>query len=326
MEDCRYAYAVARIRALETRLLTLQDMREFLEAVDEESLFRMLRAAAYGSAKEAVEEKLSDESAETISLLKELSLDAELTQLLTLKYDFHNLRVLLKAKHFPREVEFLLVTGGSLDAEKIKYALTEGKMHHLPAAFAEAIEKAEAGFEKSADAGTIDAILDREFGDVFYRCSLGYGHEFFVRFAAVLADLSNIKNFFRVHNLGGDREFLESLLLGNGTLEEGLFLSYTGHPVEEFVSRLKFSDYFDLVEEGADYWKERGSVVRLERLIDEYPLNFIRSAQYVVFGPEPLFAYGVAKDNELKSIRAIVRGRMDNVPVDMVRERIPFLS
>ena len=325
MEDKRYAYAVARIRALETRLLTSQAMRELLEAGDEESLFRILRATEYGTGKEAVEEKLEDESAETMSLLKELSLDAELTQLLTLKYDFHNLRVLLKAKHFPRDVEFLLVAGGNLDAEEIKYALTEGKMRHLPAAFVEAIGKAEAGFEKSADAGTIDAILDREFGDVFYRCSLEYGHEFFKRFAAVLADLSNIKNFFRVHNPGEDREFLESLLLGNGTLEEDLFLSYAGQPVEEFVSRLKFSDYSDLVGEGADYWKERSSVVRLERLIDEYILSFIRSTRYVVFGPEPLFAYGVLKDNELRSIRAIVRGRMDNVPVDMVRERIPLV-
>ena len=325
MEDKRYAYAVARIRALETRLFTPQAMRELLEAGDEESLFRMLRATEYGAGKETVEEKLENESAETISLLKELSLDAELTQLLTLKYDFHNLRVLLKAKHFPRNVEVLLVAGGSLGVEDVRYALVEGKMRHLPNIFAEAIGKVEAGFEESADARTIDAILDREFGDVFYRCSLGYGHEFFVQFAAVFADLSNIKNFFRVHNLGRDREFLESLLLGNGTLEERLFLSYAGQPVEEFVSRLKFSDYSDLVEEGADYWKERGSVVRLERLIDEYPLSFIRSTRYVVFGPEPLFAYGVLKDNELKSIRAIVRGRMNNVPVDMVRERIPLV-
>lgn len=326
MEDNRYVYAVARIRALETTLITPQTKRELLEAEDEENLFRILRTTVYGAEKEAFEEKMDEEYVKTVSLLKKLSLDPELTKLLTLRYDFHNVKVLTKAKHFPQDVEFLLVEGGNLDIKKLEYAISEGRMRNLPIHFVDGIERAESEFEKSPDAKTIDMVLDREFAKTFYRCSLEYRHKFFIGFSVCFSDLSNIRSFFRVRNLKKNRDTLDKVLFDNGTVEKNLFFSFLDEPVEEFVNRLRYSEYSDLVREGADYWGEKGSLARLERLIDEYLLHFAERTRYVVFGPEPLFAYLMRKDNELKSIRTIVLGKTNSVPIDMIKERIPVLS
>ncbi len=325
MEDKRYAYAVAYIRALETGLLTAQTKRELLEAEDEESLFRVLRATIYTAGKEAIEEKLRQEHIKTISILKRLSLDTELTELLTMKYDFHNLKVLLKGKHFQQDVGFLLVEGGRLDVKELERALIEEKMRNLPDAFAEAVRKVETEFKKTGDTKTIDMVVDKEFGNVFYKCSFDYGHKFFIEFSACFSDLSNIRSFFRVRALKKGEGLLDGALLENGTLDKSLFLSFLEQPVEEFVTRLKFTDYSDVVAEGADYFREKGSLVRLEGLVDEYLLRFMEPAKYVVFGPEPLFAWAVLKDYELRSVRAIVLGKMNGVPVDMIRERVPLL-
>ncbi len=324
MEDARYVYAVARIRALEKGLLTSQVKRELLEAAEEETLFRILRTTAYGSDKESFEERLKEESAETISLLRKLSLDPELTDLLTLKYDFHNLKILLKAEHFRQDVRSLMVEGGTIGIEELQRALGEKRMCNLPAAFAEAVEKAEAGFEKDEKTGTIDIIIDREFAKVFHKRCLEYGHRFFAEFSACIADLSNIKNFFRARNLGRDADFLERILLENGNIGKNLFLSFIRQPVEEFISRLKSSDYYDLISESAAFLKEKGLLLRMERLIEEYILDFVGKTRYVVFGPEPVFAYSVLKENELKSVRAIVLGKINRVPVEILKERIPL--
>lgn len=324
MEDTRYVYAVARIRALEKKLLTSRVRRELLEAEGEEILFRTLRAAAYGLDKESFEEKLREESAETISLLKKLSLDTELTDLLTLKYDFHNLKILLKAKHFQQDVLSLMVEGGTIGIEELRRALREKRVCTLPAVFADAIEKAEAGFEKDEKTGTIDIIVDREFRNVFHRRCVEYGHRFFTEFSVCIADLLNIRNFFRVRNLGRDADFLERILLENGSIEKNLFLSSVSQQVEEFISRLKSSDYCNLISESAVFLKEKGTLLRMERLIEEYVLDFAGKARYVVFGPEPVFAYSVLKENELKSIRAIVLGKINRVPVEVLKERIPL--
>ena len=324
MEDKRYTYAVAYIRALETGLLTSQIKTQLLETEDEENLFRILSGTSYAAGKDMLEQKLIDESIKTIALLKKLSLDFALTELLSLKYDFYNIKILLKNKHFPQDKELLLIEGGNLNLEELKDAITENKMRSLPTDYVDAIGEAEAEFDRTNKLSMIDIVLDKEFGNIFYRRSLEYGNKFFIEFARMFSDLSNIRNFFRIRNRKHGKAFLEKVLLAHGKLDKKLFLSFIEKPVEDFAAKLTYTDYFNLVREGVEYWKEKGSLARIERTSDEYLLNFAKTSRYTVFGPEPLFAYSVMKDNEIKSIRIIVFGKTSGVPVDMIRERIAF--
>ncbi len=322
VEDKRYAYATAYIRVLENKLLSDQIMSQLLEAEDEESLFRILQGGEYGvGSVEALEEKCREELIGVISLVKQLSLEMPLTQLLTMKYDFYNFKVLLKAKYFSKDVELHLFDCGNLDVKEIKYAVTEGKMRALPEGFADAVRKAETEFEKTEELSAIDVVLDREFVNTFYRVSSEYGKRFFIEYLELFADLSNIKIFFRVHNQGKDRNFLERVLFDHGSLDKKAFFK----PVEEFASGLH-TDFSHLVRESLDYWKTDGTSAGFERLADEYLFQFLKSTKHIVFGPEVLFAYLMIKENELKSIRTIVSGKINGVPVDMIRERIPLPS
>ncbi len=320
VEDRRYAYAVAHIRALENKLLTAQFINQLLEAEEEESLFRMLHGTEYGvEPASAIEEKCREELIGVIYLVRQLSIDSLLTEILTMKYDFYNIKALLKAKYFPKDMEPSLLDGGNLDVKELRYAISEGKMRNFPERFADVIRKAETEFEKTKELSVIDIVLDKEYVNNLYRVSSEYGRPFFVEYLKLLADLSNIKTFLRVHDQGKDRSFLKRVLLDHGSLGKEVFLK----PVEEFLSGVH-TDFSPLVEQGLDYWKGDGSAARFERLADEHLLQFLKSTKHVVFGPEVLLAYLMIKENEIKSIRTIVSAKTNGVPADMIKERIAF--
>ena len=103
-DDTRYAYAVGRIRVLETRLLDKSRLDSLVEARSAEEVLKALADTDYGpflaELKEArgFEEALNGELKNVLRLVSDLSQDAELTDIFRLRYDFHNLKVLLKIK------------------------------------------------------------------------------------------------------------------------------------------------------------------------------------------------------------------------------------
>jgi V/A-type H+-transporting ATPase subunit C len=51
-------------------------------------------------------------------------------------------------------------------------------------------------------------------------------------------------------------------------------------------------------------------------------MKLIRDAKYVTFGPEPILAYIYAKESEIKNLRIIMVGKINNIPSEVIRERL----
>jgi V/A-type H+-transporting ATPase subunit C len=52
-------------------------------------------------------------------------------------------------------------------------------------------------------------------------------------------------------------------------------------------------------------------------------LEYLRRAKLVAFGIEPLVAYVHAKENELRIIRTIMVGKLNNVEPNVIKESLP---
>ena len=84
-EKTDYAYAVGRIRVLETRLLSRGMVERMLEATDVDELFRILSDTAYGGLLSETADYgwlLRTEEVRTINLFDELCLDPILSELI----------------------------------------------------------------------------------------------------------------------------------------------------------------------------------------------------------------------------------------------------
>lgn len=341
VDDVRYAYAVGRVRALETRLLDQPRIDRMVEAEDVERALGVLGETDYREAVVEVKEVLdfdiilSRELKKVLELISSLSHDPELSDLFRLRYDFHNLKVSLKRKYLEQEGgrepkpqteasgeggELLDV--GLVEAGEIARIVQEEDYEKLPDVLREAVADARSGFEKDRDSQLIDIILDKKMYEVFYERFSRSRSRFLIEFLQIWIDLSNIKIFLRVKDLGKDKEFFEKVYLGYGTLPKELFLKLHDEPLESLVRVLAPTHYGKLVGEAVKDWGVSQSLAGLERMCDDYILEFLKKTKYIVFGLEPLIGYLWAKENELRLIRIIIVGKLNNLPAEAIRERL----
>ena len=67
--------------------------------------------------------------------------------------------------------------------------------------------------------------------------------------------------------------------------------------------------------QAVDALLDRETFVDLERGIEDYLILFLRKAKYFVFGPEPIFAYVLARRRELSLVRLVGVSKINLIPV-----------
>lgn len=106
-------------------------------------------------------------------------------------------------------------------------------------------------------------------------------------------DLGNLKIFCRVKYSGLSRKKFEALVLKGGFLDEKVLLQNFDLSFAEIGERLRATPYHDLWTKATDALEERETFVELERGIEDFLMNYLKRAKYIVFGPEPVFTYGL---------------------------------
>ena len=60
----------------------------------------------------------------------------------------------------------------------------------------------------------------------------------------------------------------------------------------------------------------------LEKLSDNYIMDLMKTGKLVTFGPERILSYIYAKETEIKIIRIIMVGKLNNIAEEVIRERL----
>jgi V/A-type H+-transporting ATPase subunit C len=142
------------------------------------------------------------------------------------------------------------------------------------------------------------------------------GFDLLKRIWTTLIDITNMKSLARVNRLGGSREFLARCLIEGGSIDVAVMLGLHGQPVGAIVDALRFTRYSNLAEEGL----REGS--RFDLLADDFVMSFLKGARHKAFGPEPLIAYVLAKETEIRNLRIIFTGKVNGLTAGAIRERL----
>ena len=137
-----------------------------------------------------------------------------------------------------------------------------------------------------------------------------------------LLDLKNIKLFLRARYLELPLEKIEAQLLSGGFFDSSRFVRSYDLPLAEVGELLHASPYRDLWDRAADTLAEQDSFSDLERGIADFLMNFLRRARQIVFGPEPVFAFALARLKELELVRLIGVGKLMQIPPAVLSSRI----
>jgi len=328
LDNERYAYAVGRVRAMERGLLDRSRIDRMVEASSAEEALKVLGETAYAEYLSALNsifdyDRILERELHRIYLeMRRFSPEPELVGLFACKFDYHNLKVLFKALKMGEKRDDLLVKeAGNLPLALLVRAVSEDNFIYLPSKMSQAAVRLAEAFRLEVNPQLVDLVFDGAmFEEIFEKLEI-VASPFLTKYFQYLVDLTNIKTFLRVKRANQTREFLEQALLPFGTLDLRRLVQL-GDPLEVLVDRLMTTEYAQVVEDGIQTYQRTDSLTRYEKLADNFLLRYLKKAKYVTFGPEPLAAYLLAKENEIKLIRIIMVGKINQLPNEEIKERL----
>lgn len=328
MNVMQFTQALSRIWVLETRLLDKAKVERMLEANSADEVLKILSDTEYGNLmgnlKRAndYEAVLSSELKRIYNLVYELCPVKEIVDLMSIKYRYHNLKVLLKGKFLGKDFSNMLIDLGKEDLNDLKRKIDADNYNDLKGDVQKAVEEAVADFEANKDPQRIDIIVDRFMYKELVSIKKSLDYKFTDKIVNAIIDSTNIKTLLRVKKQGKGREFASEVIVSGGSIDKDTLVSIINETPENIISKLSFSVYSDMIKDGIEGYISTNSANLLEKLSDNYIMDLMKGAKLATFGPERILSYIYAKETEIKIIRIIMVGKLNNIAEEVIRERL----
>ena len=328
LKDIDFAYASARVRAVENSLFDKAKLDRMIDAQSAMDAARVLIDADYGVSSAELNENvynyerlLSEELEKAYALISEISPQKEILDVLRIRNDYNIIKIILKAE-FLGTSDFQLSDTGSICVEKLKTMVRERSFSDLDNDMRDAVEESIDVYGRTNDPQAIDIILDVSCYKLMKKSAEHIQNDFLTVLVEAMIDLINIKIFIRLKALNKQTDFFNKTFLYGGKLDKSLFINNLDTQLEVFQEALKYTPYGDAAEKGIENYRNTGSMTILEKVFDNYIIEYIKKSKHISMGLEPLIGYLVAKENEIKNIRIIMIGKINNISPETIRERL----
>lgn len=323
-EDWRYGFATAMVRSLETLMIS---RGTFLDMANSENLggaVELLGGSDYSMLSSAagigeMEQMLLDKRAEVRNLFIELMIDEDLVELLRARHDFANMRLAIRRVVTERPIGLDYSDFGSVPAAEFEEIFEQENYGRFPEYLQEAVEEAVLGYYSDKDIRRIDYAIDRYESQYRIKKAVELKSEFLLSLFRTRVDLTNIRTMMRLKLADRDDK---GLFLSGGFVDVDRFVHGLGVGYEALAPLFFATPYHDVVEGGVSYLVAEESFLRLERLCEEHTNGFLRSTQPLAAGPQPVIAYFLLKENEIKSLRMVLTCKNNGLDTRLVIDRL----
>lgn len=323
-----YGQSVVMVRVLEKKLLTKNRLDRMIEAETPEEVMKQLSETEYSQnmfdiqQPQEYERILKRETERVFNLVRELSNDKEIVDILSLKYDYHNLKVLLKGRLANKDFSTLLMDAGTQKIEKLKLKFDIKNYNDLPEEISKAINEVEKDFLENNDSQKIDIIVDKYYYKNLLKIAKKINVSVIMDYAQGLIDFQNIITLFRAKKQNRDIKFLENVIHEGGRISKDKIVEAINDSVEMIINKFKKEKIGNYLQRGLEEFTETGRLSGLEKISQNYLMELNKDSKYIIFGPEPLFTYLVAKEREISAIRMIMVSKINNIEISKIRERL----
>ena len=324
MPQPSYTYACARISALEKRLFSRAEIRRMAES-SLDDVMRMLLDARYGEAPDATpadcERMIDHERVQTAKTIQELSPRPELTDLLLLQTDVHNLKVLIKARLLGSS-EFSWQEGGLYSREKLASAVGAQSYADMPAGLGAALDELERRLKIREEPQLVSVLLDYGFLTHALSVSKDAGEAFVEQYVQALCDFNNVLTFLRMRAMGAPKEDLKGVLLPDCGIRRDALLDAYELNSDSLAKALSGSVARDAMNRGLSDMLVSGNIGMLEKQRDNYLLSLVNDHRHDTMTLFPIFGYFLARDREARAIRLIVTVKRNGLEDGVITERL----
>ena len=324
-DDWRYAFETAQVRALEMQMLTRTAIVDMANAADFGSAASSLSASEYavapGAGDTEVESMLRQRRAAVRQQFETWVIDKDpgLVELLASRTDFANLRLALRRMLTDRPVGSDYSEGGNVAPDLYEPVFEEDTYERFPDYLREAIEQAVLAYYQNKEIPKIDHALDRAQAAYQIEAARRLGSVFLLNFFKIQIDLANVRTLLRLKFTDAEQR---NVLLDGGFIEleryrHGLDVGYESLGPLFFVT-----PYHRIVDVGAGYVASNASFLKVEQQCEEYLTGFLKSTITITAGPQPIIAYLLMKEHEIRTVRLLLTAKRNQLDTKLILDRI----
>jgi V/A-type H+-transporting ATPase subunit C len=324
VEDWRYGFSTAKVRVLESMLLTRATLADMASAANFESTLELLGGSEYASASTAenfaaIEAMLLERRAAARAEFAELMLDEEIVDLLRAREDFANMRLAIRRVVTGKPIGLDYSNEGSVPAEEFEEIFEQENYSRFPDYLQDGVEEAVLGYYESKDIRTIDYAIDRVMAAYKIKRAEELQSVFLESLYRTRVDITNIRTMLRLKMAERDER---NLFLEGGFIETSRFVHGLDAGYEALAGLFYATCYNDIVEGGVNYLTSKQSFLGLEKLCEEHVMGFLKTTQSLASGPQPVIAYFLRKENEIRTLRMVLSCKKNGLDTRLILDRL----
>ena len=302
MSSTKYANAVGAVKAMENLLLTRSDIDQLINARTDSEFKSMLESKSGDSLKSVWE------------MLRSYAPDSMELEVLLYKNDFHNLKVALKSVIANRDPKNCFIYPSNLDTGVLLESVRNRDFESIPKYIRSTAEEVYLLLTDTLDGQLSDVVIDTACMKALQESAQKTGSNFMTEYAEIITVTADIKTAYRCSKMKKPVSFMEKALCGSRSLEKEFLVNavISGSLFEE----LEQTEYREL----AELLKE--SPAKFEKKCDDMITELAETARMKSFGIDPLLAYYIAKETEIKNLRIISVCRESGADRQTVTERV----
>ena len=323
MDRENFIQSSVRIRHAEKKLLTKQQLQRLADAKNLEDAIKLLNETSYSSElskldrPENYEQVLSEVLNKTYKEAMEISPEKSLVEILSCKYDYHNLKVLVKENILKEKFDsmYCMLDGNEIEAfRELALKNDEG----LSKDFKDCLDF----FETTKDPQDIDIFIDKKYFEKVLSLAEGFKLEMITEYFKAMIDFINLRTFIRCRKQNQVKETLEKVLIKGGDVETDKILDMFYEDIEILPVKLKAYKIGRVLSKIVEEYKNTNSLNSFEKSMDDYLVEIVRKAKSIHYGAEVIFSFLFAKELEIKNLRLILVGKVNGLSADFIKERL----
>ncbi len=314
----QYTYAVARIRALEVSLFSNSTVDQLIACADYGQCIQFLQERGWGDSDTPADAEaiLNREEEKIWEVVRELSVDMDKFDVLSYPKLFHNLKAAIKEVCTEEENRHIFYEDVSIPGKVMLEIVREKDFGKLPHNMQAAAEEAYETLLHTRDGQLCDIIIDRAALEAVYEAGQQAKDDIIRDYAESTVGVADIKIAVRSQKTAKSLEFMKRAMAECESINVDQLAKAALAGMDAIRDYLSGTAY----AEGAEALAESPSA--FERWCDNRIIQTISPQKYNAFTIGPVIAYVIARQNEIKTVRIILSGKLNDLPDDSIRERV----
>jgi V/A-type H+-transporting ATPase subunit C len=321
-DDWNYAFETAQARALETHMISRATFVDMANAADFEEAAEFLRPTEYALPNGAIS-ALDGILMARRSFLREQFAgwmhNKRILALFKARDDFANLRLAVRRAMTKKPIGGDYSSDGNFPPEQLAEVFENEKYEMLPRYMAEAAERAVVMYYGDKDIRSIDYAIDAAQAEHELTEAHKLKNEFLLGLFRIKTDLANIRTMMRLRFRQAEQR---NVFLPGGYVERDKLLRGLEAAGDGLAAVFFATPYFEIVQAGAAYAASEKSFLKIEQQCDDYLAGFLHTTISVAVGPQPVMAYFLAKEREIRTVRLVLTARKNQLSPKLILDRI----